>query len=166
MSNATFVLSNIIPQAPNLNQKAWNELEIYSRNLVSKKKNRRLYIVSGPLGVGGTGKNGSKKHLGTYNEITVPAECWKVMLVVDGTEDPKQDLKQANADSRVIAVLAPNDHDKVDSDWAKFRTSVAKIEEATGLKFFDRLSSEMRKALLEKVDETRIPKSAKSKKED
>ena len=49
MSQATFVMSNIIPQSPNVNQKAWAQLEMYCRNLV-ERHHKRLYILSGPAG--------------------------------------------------------------------------------------------------------------------
>ena len=37
MSDATLVITNIIPQAPNVNQKAWAQLEDYGRELVRKQ---------------------------------------------------------------------------------------------------------------------------------
>jgi endonuclease G len=52
-SYSTFLTTNIVPQTADLNQKAWNSLEIYARDLVKKKENRRLYVVAGPAGQGG-----------------------------------------------------------------------------------------------------------------
>ncbi len=54
MSFATFVMSNIIPQAPNVNRKAWAQFEMYCRELVSREHDH-LYITSGPDGRGGAG---------------------------------------------------------------------------------------------------------------
>ncbi|HJZ58966.1 MAG TPA: DNA/RNA non-specific endonuclease, partial [Gemmataceae bacterium] len=51
-ATATFVMTNIVPQAPNLNQKGWNDLEVYCRDLVWRK-GQTLYIVAGPQGRGG-----------------------------------------------------------------------------------------------------------------
>jgi endonuclease G len=52
MSFSTFVMTNIIPQAPNVNEKAWAQLESYCRALV-KRQRQHLYIVAGPSGKGG-----------------------------------------------------------------------------------------------------------------
>jgi endonuclease G len=41
MSFATFVMSNIIPQAPNVNRKAWAQMEDYCRELVRHRRPRR-----------------------------------------------------------------------------------------------------------------------------
>src|SRR5256885_1748094 len=56
-SFATFVMSNIIPQAPNVNQGAWAQLEDYTRDQVCSGRNR-AYVVAGPSGSGGRGTNG------------------------------------------------------------------------------------------------------------
>ena len=42
MSSATFVMSNVVPQAPRLNQKAWAAHETYLRGLVRKVSKRPL----------------------------------------------------------------------------------------------------------------------------
>src|SRR5205814_3739320 len=55
-SFATFIMTNIIPQAPNVNQKAWDQMENYCRGLTTK--HRRLYILAGPAGSGGRGSHG------------------------------------------------------------------------------------------------------------
>src|SRR5205823_1835474 len=102
MSYATFVMTNIIPQAPNVNQKAWAQLETYSRDLA--KRGNHLYIVSGPAGQGGRGSKGSAETVG-HGKVVVPAECWKVIVVVPEGGD---DLASIDADTRVIAVDMPN----------------------------------------------------------
>src|SRR4051794_9374214 len=92
-SNATFAMTNILPQSPACNQKAWADLEEYCRELVGKK-GQVLYIVSGPAGQGGEGTNGGAETI-ARGKVTVPAKCWKVVLCTEG--DP------ARA-SRLIAV--------------------------------------------------------------
>ena len=80
-SFATFVMTNIIPQARS-NQKTWEDLEIYGRDLVAKGKNT-LYIVAGPAGKGGRGKSAFRTTIGSgVNKVVVPAKCWKVILVL------------------------------------------------------------------------------------
>src|SRR4051812_46730883 len=41
-STATFAMTNMLPQAPNVNQGAWADMEAYLRHLVAKE-DRRLY---------------------------------------------------------------------------------------------------------------------------
>ncbi len=151
-SNATFLMTNMIPQAPNVNQGAWNDLEDYLRQLV-RRDDHRLYIVSGPAGKGGVGKEGRRELLAD-GRVTVPAYCWKVVLVLpEGNE--RDDIDKVFARTRVIAVIMPND-DSVQHNWPKYRTSVRKVEELTGYTFFDRVPAETINPLKEKVDEVQV----------
>ena len=154
-SASTFYTSNIIPQAANVNQKAWNNLENYTRDLVGQKR-QRVYVITGPAGRGGTGLHGYKETVGN-GKIVVPAECWKVVVAIDETDKPTDDPLAIPATARVIAVVMPNDQMKVGNDWAGFRTTPAEIERKTGLKFFDRLMPDAAAALRERQDRETIP---------
>ena len=153
MSFATFVMTNIIPQAPNVNRKAWEQLESYCRDLV-RRDHDRLYVVAGPAGRGGRGANGPRNVIG-HGKVAVPAQCWKIVVVVpdSGADDPSR----IDAGSRVIAVMMPNDNEAVGDEWAGFRTSAASVESQTGLHFFSSLSPDVAQALRQKVDAERIP---------
>lgn len=153
MSFATFIMTNIIPQAPNVNEKAWAQLEMYCRDLV--KQGNRLYIISGPLGKGGTGKKGYRELIG-HGLVTVPAQCWKVIVVVPVTGGPNE-LANIGSGTRVIAVLMPNNQEIVGEEWDQYRTSAAQIEQQTGLHFFDRLPADVAQSLRQKVDTVPIP---------
>lgn len=154
MSYATFVMTNVIPQAPNVNRKAWAQLEEYCRELV-RRENDHLYVVAGPLGRGGVGERGFRNTIGR-GKVVVPAECWKIIVVVprSGGGD---DLLKINAGTRVIAVVMPNDQDQVGETWAQFRTSTADVEARTGFHFFSKLPPDVAQALRQKVDDTPIP---------
>jgi endonuclease G, mitochondrial len=154
MSYATFVMTNIIPQAPNVNQKAWNQLEDYCRDLV-RRRNDHLHIIAGPLGRGGRGSLGPRETIGA-GKVTVPAECWKLIVIVpdSGGDD---DLSKITAATRVLTVIMPNDNDAVGEAWAQYRTSPAEVEQRTGYHFFDRLSPDIAAALRQKVDTERLP---------
>jgi endonuclease G, mitochondrial len=144
-NDATFFMTNVIPQSANNNQKAWERLETYCRVLAREGKD--LHIVCGPFGVGGTGLNGQKTTIGPANcKITVPSLTWKVILVLpkDGAEPTKR--------TRTIAVRMPNDM-SVTADWTKYRVSIAEIEEMTGYKFFSKLAPDLATALKEDVDD-------------
>jgi hypothetical protein len=57
INQATFLMSNMVAQAPGNNQGPWASFEAYLRTLVEQEHDE-LYIVSGPAGVGGTGSLG------------------------------------------------------------------------------------------------------------
>jgi endonuclease G, mitochondrial len=156
MSFATFLLTNNIPQAPNVNQKAWANLEDYCRDLVRQDGNR-LYITAGPIGRGGVGEKGPANTI-ACGRVTVPAECWKIIVVVPETGGPSEgDLASINAGTRVIAVVMPNDDGAVGEAWDTYRTSVADVERRTGFRFFDRVAPAVADALRQKVDRVAIP---------
>lgn len=136
-SKATFVMTNIVPQTSNLNQKAWNQMEIYLRNL-AKLDHKVLYIIAGPVGVGGKDDNGTFKTTIGNGKVTVPAATWKVVMVLDSDVDDPDDLNEGTQ-IRLIAAVMPNDPTP-GLEWSDYRTSVHSIEELTGLKFFDKIT--------------------------
>ncbi len=154
--DATFYTSNIVPQAPHCNQRGWERLEAYCRDLT--KDGHVLWIACGPHGVGGEGKDGTKKEIGKDRvEITVPKQLWKIVLVLP------HEQAEPTRQTRVIATLFPNDQ-SVDYDWAKYRVSVAEVEKLTGLKFWPSLPEDLAKDLKAKTDEVKI-RTPKGKKE-
>ena len=58
-NSATFLMTNMIPQAPDNNQGPWANMENYLRTLVTA--GNELYIISGGSGQGGTGSNGGTR---------------------------------------------------------------------------------------------------------
>jgi endonuclease G len=154
MSFATFVMTNIVPQAPRVNQRAWAQLEMYCRDLVHNRHDR-LYVIAGPAGRGGRGSAGFKERIGK-DGVVVPAECWKVVVEVPSTGG-EDDLAKITSSTRVIAVVMPNDNDAVNYEWSGFRTSPAEIERRTGYRFFDRLPADTAAALRQKLDGESVP---------
>jgi endonuclease G len=151
-NDATFLMTNVVPQAPNNNQKPWEQLESYCRDLA--KHGDELYIVCGPHGTGGEGKNGSADTIGKgKNRVNVPASTWKVIMVLPkGAEPTKQ--------TRMITVVVPNKQD-VDENWTKYRVSAKHVEELTGLTFFPDLPKAVADAIKEPVD--RVPVKIKKR---
>src|SRR5262249_38364170 len=126
-NDVVFLMTNVVPQSTACNQKGWERLERYCRELADDGK--ELYIVAGPHGVGGTGSDGKKLTIGKNAPfVAVPASMWKVILVLDRGTNPTKN-------SRVIAVWMPND-ESVTIEWPNYRVSVADVEKKTGLKFF------------------------------
>jgi endonuclease G, mitochondrial len=145
-SKSTFVMTNIIPQSSANNQKGWDQLEEYCRSLA--RKGKELYIVCGPQGKGGEGKEGYKATIAN-GKVTVPAKTWKVILVLGKS-------RKIDQNTRLIGVIMPNDQ-SVGYDWAKFRVPVKEIEELTSYKFFDKGDSEILDPLKEEADAVPIP---------
>jgi endonuclease G, mitochondrial len=154
-SQATFVMTNIIPQSAQVNQKAWAQLEDYCRSLVSDE-GKELYIISGPYGRGGRGKKGFACTI-AHGKVVVPAHCWKVIMVLDAKKG--NDIKRVDEDTRLIAVVMPNDT-TVGEDWGRFRVSVKDVEELTGYTFFSNVDPKIIGPLKETVDDEEIEAQA------
>jgi endonuclease G len=153
MSYSTFIMTNIIPQAPNVNRKAWAQMEDYCRELV--RHHDRLFITAGPIGEGGIGSEGRRNALAN-GRVTVPSACWKV--VIDTPDDGRIDLAHIGTDARVLAVEMPNNNEIVNDEWAQYRVTPAQIEQQTGLHFFDKLRPEVASMLRNKLDRMPLPR--------
>ncbi len=120
-NSATFLMTNIIPQAPTNNQQTWANLESYCRTLTTS--GNELYIISGGQGVSGYIANGN---------VAVPTNTWKVIIVLpSGTND----VSRVTTSTRLIAVFMPNTNNVV-SDWKQYRVSTDYVESMTGYNFF------------------------------
>lgn len=128
LNQETFLMSNMVPQAPNNNQGPWADFESFLRTLLPANE---VYIVAGPAGVGGSGNNGPATTIAN-GHVTVPAFTWKVALVLPHGES---DLSRVNAATRTIAVIMPNDN-SINSDWHVYLTTVDAVETLTGYDFF------------------------------
>jgi endonuclease G len=132
--DATFFLTNVVPQSPASNQLAWERLETYCRGLT---KDHVLHICCGPHGVGGEGKDGRKDEIGKGPlTVKVPAKLWKVILVL-----PSEDA-EPRRNTRAIAVVMPNDQ-SVGNDWTAYRVSVREVEKLTGYTFLKDVPAEV-----------------------
>lgn len=144
-NSATFLMTNMIPQAPRNNQETWADLEDYTRDLVAD--GMEVYAVMGGYGEGGTGSNGTAKTI-DQGRVTVPGRIWKVLVVL---EEGEGDLERINSATRVIAVDTPNSN-SVRSDWGSYRTTVDAIEQATGYDLLSALPAQVQQALESRVD--------------
>lgn len=153
MSFSTFVMTNVIPQAPNLNRRAWVQVEDFARDLAFQ--GNHVYQIAGGSGVGGVGSDGRADRI-SDGRVLVPAKLWKIIVVVPEA-GAGSDLSKINAETRVIAVNIPNDNTKVRDAWKQYRVSVRTIERETGLTFFTALPPDVAKALKEKTDDAATP---------
>ncbi|MER3470120.1 MAG: DNA/RNA non-specific endonuclease [Chitinophagaceae bacterium] len=144
-NSATFLMTNMIPQAPTNNQQTWAGLENYCRTLVNQ--GNELYIIAGSYGTGGTGTNGTFNTINN-GHVTVPNRIWKVIVVLpQGTND----LARVTTSTRVIAINTPNTN-SISTSWATYRTSVDAIESATGYNLLSNVSSSIQSVIESRVD--------------
>ncbi|HOZ52342.1 MAG TPA: DNA/RNA non-specific endonuclease, partial [Chitinophagaceae bacterium] len=143
----TFLMSNMMPQAPNLNQITWNNLEQYCTSLVNA--GYELYTYSGGYGSGGTGSNGGITYTIASGNINVPSHFWKIILALPAGNN---DISRVTTTTRVIAVDMPNTQTVNASAWGNYRTSVDAIEAATGFDFFKSLSVSLENAIETIID--------------
>jgi endonuclease G len=129
-NSSTFLMTNIIPQAPSLNQGPWEGLEDFLRTQVGSTN--EAYIIMGNYGRGGVNVNGVRLTTVDNGRVTVPKQVWKVAVVM-----PKgnNDLARLSRFATVIAVSMPNDHTRYSTTstgertWRNYLTSVSALEQ-------------------------------------
>ena len=156
-NSSTFLMTNIIPQAPNLNQGPWAELEDYTRNTLVGTNNE-AFIFMGNTGSGGYNINGLWLTI-AGGKVTVPAKVWKVILVI-----PKgnNDLSRIHSNATVLVVNMPNNNSLYSASsagrnaWRNYITSINALEaEANGtgvpLKLLSNVADSIKILLKDKV---------------
>lgn len=146
-------MTNMIPQSPDLNRIVWKDLESYERELA--RQGNELYIIAGQSGTGGTSATGTFTEIpllsqsGAGKSITVPAYCWKILLVLP---DGENDFSRVTAQTTIIAVYMPNIQGlQHKGSWQHYLCSVDYIEEQTGCNFFHLLPDDIEDLLEAKV---------------
>ena len=149
-NRSTFLLTNIVPQAPAFNRHSWRLLEEYTRILIGR--GNECYVIAGTSGRGGTGDSGVAQTL-AGGKITVPATFWKVILVLPTGNN---DVQRVTAQTRVIAVWMPNLNETGDKKWSSYRTSVDEIERLTGYDLLSNVPVSVQQLIESRVDEILI----------
>ena len=144
-NSATFLMTNMIPQAPNNNQQTWANLENYCRSLVDS--GNELYIISGPYGQGGTSAKGTFSVLASG--VVVPSQTWKIILVLPNGNN---DLSRITTTTRVIAVVMPNTQACSANPWTYYRVSVDSLETLTGYNFLSNVPTDIQNVIEAGVD--------------
>ena len=149
LNQETFLMSNIVPMAPDNSHGPWAGFESYLRTLLPANE---IYIVAGPTGVGGSGENGPANTMAN-GHVKVPAYTWKVALALTKGED---DLSRVSAANRTIAVLIPNVQGD-NPDWHSYLTTVDAVEALTGYDFFANLPDNVENAIEAGIDGANPP---------
>lgn len=146
-NSVTFLMTNMVPQAPANNRGPWEKLEAYCRVLAQQGND--LYIIDGPSGKGGSGSKGDVTETVGDGHVVVPAVVWKVIIVVPQIAS----MFRINENTRTIAVIMPNNQSiGQGTQWQNFRVSVRKVQELTGYNFFSAVPSCVQDAIESRVD--------------
>ena len=143
-NSSTFLMTNIIPQAPNFNQGPWEGLEDFIRNTLVGTNNE-AFIVSGNYGVGGKNSSNTLTNTIDNGNVTVPQMVWKVAVII-----PKgnNDLNRIDTSATVLAVNMPNDNSLYTTSnktaWRNYIVKVSTLESLSttagvSLDFFNKI---------------------------
>ena len=117
----SFLFSNIIPQAADVNQGPWAVMENFLGNLASTQ-NKEVYIIAGVAGNKGTVRN--------EGLIVIPAFVWKVAVVMPRNQGLGNVV--TGAEPEIIAVVMRNDAGAPRADWNASRVTVDSVEALSG----------------------------------
>jgi endonuclease G, mitochondrial len=135
-ASATYLMTNIVPQAPDNNQGPWAEFEIYCRTLVNKG-GKELAIITGPYGSKGVLAKG---------KVNIPETVWKVVVIMDSPG-------QVDEKTRVLALEMPNSQGIREANWRDYRVSVDSIERKTGYNLLSNLPEALQTKLEGQADQ-------------
>ena len=135
-NSATFLMTNIIPQAADINRGPWVDLEEYCRELV--RRGKTLYIIAGGHG---------KRNAISGGKVIPPAQVWKIVVVLD-----QPDIGSITAQTRVIAVDMPNQNSEATASWRSYLVSVDSLERKTGYDFLDKIPPAIQAAVEGQID--------------
>ncbi|HYF03129.1 MAG TPA: DNA/RNA non-specific endonuclease [Patescibacteria group bacterium] len=138
-NDATFLMTNILPQYNDMNAGPWGKLENYCEDLC-KEENKELYLIAG-------GIFPAQPAL-LKEKVAVPDACFKIIVVLERG----QRLKDVTSATRIIAVTMPNVKGIRTNDWKMYRTTVDRIEQVTGYDFLKNITKSVQDSLERKVD--------------
>lgn len=124
----TYYFSNIIPQAADNNQGPWASMENYLGDQ-ARLQNKEVYVIAGVAGSRGTLKNEGR--------ITIPAQVWKVAVIMP--RDRGLGDVDSYDDVQVIAAILPNEAGIRNVDWRTYQTTVDAVEALSGYDLLARL---------------------------
>ena len=144
-NNLTFLMSNMMPQAPDNNEVTWGAFQNYCRAQCYSNN----YECSSSAGRGLHGRK-----INTNGYVWIPQYTWKIAVVVPPGISAV--TNRITATNRVIAIKVPNTNG-ISSNWQAFITSANQIQVDTGFSFFTSLPPDVAAALRAKVDGSTNP---------
>jgi endonuclease G len=140
---ATFYMTNMLPQTPDLNEHLWQSLEADSQTLALS--GFELYVIAGGYG--------SIERIGASKKVVAPERFWKIIVVLPEGDD---DLERIDKDTRVIAIDMPNKQGVAKDPWQKYIVTISAIEKATGFDFLSNVPQKVQKAIETRRDSGKI----------
>jgi endonuclease G, mitochondrial len=141
VNRTTFMLSNALPQAHNVNAGPWQKLEESLQKRA--ERGQQIFIIAGGV---------FDDHGGTIGSgVAIPSATWKVAVVLEHIGQGAADVVES---AQVIAVLMPNDDASttLDDDWRKYQVRVDDIENITSLDLLSDLDPSLQAILEERVE--------------
>jgi endonuclease G len=123
--SATFFLSNMTPQRPNLNRRIWAQLEERVRNLA--RSHGSIWIFTGPVFLDANGQPTQPRST-IGRRVAVPTHFYKVIL-----------CEHASGAREMYAYMLPNQLAPIARPLDDFAITVRAAETASGLNFFSAL---------------------------
>lgn len=122
-NRATFYMTNVLPQTPDLNQGVWLDFEYHCEKLA--RDGYQLYLTAG----------------GTFNDTTtlmgkgkvvIPDSCFKAVVSIK----PRNQREGNASDTSFIAIMMPNIQGVRKDPWEKYATTFKHIESSTKMDIF------------------------------
>jgi DNA/RNA endonuclease G (NUC1) len=138
---ATYYLSNVVPQTPDLNQGVWASFELFVADL-ARVSNKELYIITGPA------FTGAARTIKDEGKIRIPDFTWKIVVALDRGKG-LSDLTSwdAVAAAQVYAVSMPNIAGIRAANWRDYQVTVDSVEALTGYNFLAALPDNFEAAI-------------------
>ena len=143
----TFYLTNIVPQMADLNQGVWAQFE----NALGDSATlggRAVYVITGPL----YSASHALSFIKNEGKVAIPDSTWKVALI--GPRNSGTPFGRGNVQTwddlaglTVLAVNMPNVAGVRNDPWAKYLTTVDRIEASTGVDVLALLQTAFQDAL-------------------
>jgi len=128
----TFLMSNIVPQDPDLNQGPWRELEETIANTYTERFDA-VYVVVGPI-YDAEREILPNRNPADRNRIEIPDAFFQIVV---GTRDDQM---------RVMSVVMPQEISR-HADWRNYTQSVDEVERLTGYDFMRDLPDDVEDAV-------------------
>ena len=124
----TFIVSNICPQRPTLNQKVWEALEHLEADIYPPRFNE-VWVVDGPI------FSENPKAIG-FHRVQVPEAFYKIIL------------EQHSGEPRTLSIIMPQTVVEADAGHLeKFLATIRQIQIATGIDFYPDLPEAQRRRI-------------------
>lgn len=128
----TFLMTNIVPQKAELNQKVWQKLEAWETDRFTRRF-REVWVYTGPL------FDGDIRRMSSTWRVEIPDAFYKIYAGIDTSGRP-----------HLLAFLIPQSV-RGNENPARFVTTVDRIEALSGFDFFPELDDLLEKRLESEV---------------